>query len=152
MKNRKGFTLAEVLVVVVIVGVLAAIAVPSFNKTIEASRATDAENTGEQIRTALKGLYLGGNSSNFTGDFDSLTGAACPATRVPTNLSEVVSCGLIPNQTWTALPYKFTVMGTAGSLKIRARRRSGDFSSWTYDFSVNSCNASGGAPSGVICK
>lgn len=44
-KNRKGFTLAELLIVVAIIAVLVAIAIPVFTQQLEKSReATDASN------------------------------------------------------------------------------------------------------------
>jgi len=44
-KNRKGFTLAELLIVVAIIAVLVAIAIPVFTSQLEKSReATDAAN------------------------------------------------------------------------------------------------------------
>jgi len=44
-KNRKGFTLAELLIVVAIIAVLVAIAIPVFTNQLEKSReATDASN------------------------------------------------------------------------------------------------------------
>ena len=44
-KNRKGFTLAELLIVVAIIAVLVAIAIPVFTTQLEKSReATDASN------------------------------------------------------------------------------------------------------------
>jgi len=44
-KNRKGFTLAELLIVVAIIAVLVAIAIPVFTTQLEKSReATDAAN------------------------------------------------------------------------------------------------------------
>ena len=44
-KNRKGFTLAELLIVVAIIAVLVAIAIPIFTNQLENSReATDAAN------------------------------------------------------------------------------------------------------------
>ncbi len=45
MKNKKGFTLAELLVVVAIIGVLVAISIPVFNSQLEKSRrAVDIAN------------------------------------------------------------------------------------------------------------
>ena len=44
-KNKKGFTLAELLIVVAIIGVLVAISIPIFTNQLEKSReATDASN------------------------------------------------------------------------------------------------------------
>ena len=44
-KNKKGFTLAELLIVVAIIAVLVAISIPIFNAQLEKSReATDAAN------------------------------------------------------------------------------------------------------------
>ena len=45
MKNKKGFTLAELLIVVAIIGVLVAISIPVFTSQLEKAReATDAAN------------------------------------------------------------------------------------------------------------
>ena len=44
-KNKKGFTLAELLIVVAIIGVLVAVSIPIFNRELEKSReATDIAN------------------------------------------------------------------------------------------------------------
>jgi prepilin-type N-terminal cleavage/methylation domain-containing protein len=44
-KNKKGFTLAELLIVVAIIGVLVAISIPIFSSQLEKSReATDLAN------------------------------------------------------------------------------------------------------------
>lgn len=49
--NHKGFTLMELLMVIVIMGILAAIAVPSYQNSVQKSRRTDG-------KTALSGLQI----------------------------------------------------------------------------------------------
>ena len=41
-KNNKGFTLIEIMVTVLIIGILAAIALPQYNKSVERSRFAEA--------------------------------------------------------------------------------------------------------------
>jgi prepilin-type N-terminal cleavage/methylation domain-containing protein len=51
-KNYKGFTLVELAVVIVIIGVLAAFGVPQFLKSVERSKAAEAFNYLSAIRSA----------------------------------------------------------------------------------------------------
>ncbi len=54
MKNKNGFTLLEIIIVVVIAGVLATLALPRYNASVEKSRTTEAV----QILDALKDAQL----------------------------------------------------------------------------------------------
>ncbi len=56
-KNRKGFTLAELLIVVAIIGVLVAISIPIFNKQIERSREAYDIATMRQAASAATDIY-----------------------------------------------------------------------------------------------
>ncbi len=47
--NMKGFTLVELLAVVVIVGVLASIALPQYTKSVERARAAEAMTVGKNM-------------------------------------------------------------------------------------------------------
>jgi prepilin-type N-terminal cleavage/methylation domain-containing protein len=53
-KNQKGFTMIELMVVVVIVGILAAIAIPIYGKYIKNARVTEATGRIGEIITAAK--------------------------------------------------------------------------------------------------
>jgi type IV pilus assembly protein PilE len=71
LKNRKGFTLMELMVVVVIVMVLAGIGVPVYmnyikeGKKSEAYAIIDAVNAGAKVYFQRNGTYVGGTTANF---------------------------------------------------------------------------------------
>ena len=52
--NQKGFTMVELMVVVVIVGVLAAVAVPMYSKYVKNARVSEATSKIGEIITASK--------------------------------------------------------------------------------------------------
>ena len=55
-KIQEGFTLVEILIVVVIVGILAAIAIPTYFNYVEKAYASDAQT---QIKTLLEEVRFG---------------------------------------------------------------------------------------------
>lgn len=75
MKNKKrAFTLTELLVVVIVLGTLAAVAVPKFSRVLETRRTGEAEEMLSAVRTEQeKRCTLG---QNYTGDFSKMTTVA----------------------------------------------------------------------------
>ncbi len=65
-KDKIGFTLLEIIIVIVIVGVLASIALPRFFHTIEYSRATEAFMVLSSIRSSTQRCYLS-NKGTYAG-------------------------------------------------------------------------------------
>lgn len=71
MKNNKAFTLIEMLTVVLIVGILAAVALPQYEKSVETSRASEAISMVRNIRDAQQIYYMSnGKYSSRIDDLD----------------------------------------------------------------------------------
>jgi len=72
--NQKGFTLIELMIVVVIIGILAALAVPRFMQASTKSKQSEAKQILKQIYT-MERTYRGENSLYWAGGpGDSLNG------------------------------------------------------------------------------
>lgn len=70
MKNNKGFTLMELLVVVFIIGILTSIAIPEYQKAVERSRSAEAQTILETLAKAEE-RYLMSNGA-YTNELSEL--------------------------------------------------------------------------------
>ncbi|MBF0521843.1 MAG: prepilin-type N-terminal cleavage/methylation domain-containing protein [Candidatus Omnitrophica bacterium] len=64
--NKKGFTLLEIIIVIIIIGVLAALALPRFFKTVEFSRSTEALIALSSLRQSVERCSLSAAASTST--------------------------------------------------------------------------------------
>jgi type II secretion system protein G len=55
--NRKGFTLIELMIVVVIIGILAALAIPRFLEASKKAKITEAKNVIKQLYNLMQTSY-----------------------------------------------------------------------------------------------
>jgi type IV pilus assembly protein PilA len=67
MRQDEGFTLIEMLVVVLIIGILTAIALPSFLGHERRARAADAKSTAAIALRAVESYGLDNNGNGYTG-------------------------------------------------------------------------------------
>ena len=96
-KNEKGFTLVELMIVVVIIGILASIAIPKFSALIAKTKLVEAKEILSQIIDLEQSFYL--LNSNY---FTFVEGADCP------------EIGFIqPEVTSRRFEYKFDIVGAA---------------------------------------
>ena len=66
MKNEKGLTLVELMIVTAIIGILVAITVPKFAHILALQKAKDARAAGTGVRGALPGCDRAPGGSGVT--------------------------------------------------------------------------------------
>lgn len=101
---RKGFTLMELLIVVMIIGILATIAMPLYKKTVESSKATNALSIANMIANANR-MYQLDNNSYIAGHINnSCNSVTCAAA---SDACKLVACGYLAKQQWSDYQWVF---------------------------------------------
>ena len=62
-KNNSGFTLLEIVIAIIIVGVLASLALPKFFSTVEYSKSTEALTAMASLRQSMERCHLQSNET-----------------------------------------------------------------------------------------
>ena len=103
MKNRKYFTLVEIMIVVAIIGLLAAIAIPSFIKARQNAQENACINNLRQISGAQDQVLLEGNalSDDNVNEYLDSDDPTCPASGTAYVLTtDPPVCPSTPQHAW----------------------------------------------------
>ena len=112
-QNKSGFTLLEIIIVIIIVGVLASLALPRFFATVEFSKSAEALNAMGVIRQSLERCFLVTPNTYVGCNLDTGLGV---------NNLDIADPGLSPGTRFT---YVVSVQGANGYV-ITATRNNTD--------------------------
>ena len=74
MKKQQGFTLIELMIVVAIIGILAAVAIPAYQDYVARSQVAEGVATAGAVKTSISEFYASQGGFPGTGLYDETTG------------------------------------------------------------------------------
>ena len=125
MKNQKGFTLIELMIVVAIIAILAAIAISQYQDYVIRSQVSEGSSLADGIKTAVgefvnnRGRFPPSNSSAGLAAPLSITGEYVGAVTVTNGLISAAYSGVKANTAIKTLPMHllFSPITHAGSIE-----------------------------------
>lgn len=145
LRSNSGFTLMELVIVVLIIGVLAAFGVPQYFKTVETTKADDAAAMVQMAGTTHR-MYALDHSNGFlsTGGAiaTSCNSTACSGTG--TDRCQLVACKYMAQQDFDKKAYTLTLKdGAAAASTFSCNGSTSSSKKWT----AYACRRTSGAGS-----
>jgi type IV pilus assembly protein PilA len=113
-KMQKGFTLIELMIVVAIIGILAAIAIPAYQDYTIRAKITEGLNLADSAKTAVAESWQSGGTTGLNAAATSWNSSFTP-TKYVTGITMSAATGVI---TVTYNAGQITQLGAANTLKL----------------------------------
>lgn len=133
MKRTKGFTLIELMIVVAIIGILSAIAIPAYTDYVTRAKIPEATSNLADLRVKMEQYYLDNRTYPTVGCVVYPAVPLATQLQVPAAGNFAFSCGAP-----TAIAYTLTATGVAGT----------SMSGFTYTVNQTNDKATTAVPTG----
>jgi general secretion pathway protein G len=156
MSSKKGFTLVEILIVVVIMGILAAIVVPQFSQSSDDARLTSTVQNLQSIRGQID-LYRNQHEGALPGDTSDQSDDVLFSDRLTKPTNEIGATGPYGSTSYPYGPYIHNQLPANPFNSLRTVKNVGTFTTaddttgWVYERGSGRfrINKTGNAPDGT---
>ena len=146
MQNQKGFTLIELMIVVAIIAILAAIAISQYQDYVIRSQVSEGSSLADGMKTAIAEFY--NNNGRFAAGGNTSYGLSAPASITGTY---VISVGVTSGSIHAKFCDSTTCTGKKANSKINGLFLA--FSPVTHSGSIEwNCNTQAGTSSALLDK
>lgn len=151
-RRQAGFTLIELVVVILIIGILTAFGVPQYLKSVESTKADDAVAMARMVATTNRMFYLDHSSTYASGQLTT-TGTGCNAgdtcpTAGPYGACALVACRYLSGQDWDRKPYMVYALDGA-SASTTCGQPSGNYVACVMRKNSTNCPGCLGSPTSL---
>lgn len=124
LKEQRGFTIVELLIVIVVIAILAAITIVAYNGIQAQARTTKAKTNSATVQRVAEAFY--NDNSRYPGTVAEFTGSLATTAKLPAGITLLTSTA-VPDATNGETSIDYDYVGTSATTATGGRIRYWDF-------------------------